>query len=106
MFIGLSCTAGSSLFAQRDTIPSDSVQLLTPVEVRSTRLNEKSPFAVSNIGKKEIAKQKKKAEKLKRKLEKKPEDEQVVEQSEKVEETTGEQPVATVDTKEEPGQGQ
>ena len=57
MFIGLSCTAGSSLFAQRDSIPPDSVQLLTPVEVRSTRLNEKSPFAVSNIGKKEIAKQ-------------------------------------------------
>jgi iron complex outermembrane receptor protein len=57
MFIGLSCTAGSNLFAQRDTIRYDSVQLLTPVEVRSTRLNEKSPFAVSNIGKKEIAKQ-------------------------------------------------
>ncbi|MCH5687883.1 hypothetical protein LWM68_28620 [Niabella sp. W65] len=54
MFIGLSCTAGSSLFAQRDSIPSDSVQLLTPVEVRSTRLNEKSPFAVSNIGKKKL----------------------------------------------------
>lgn len=57
MFIGLSCTAGTSLFAQTDSIPSDSVLLLTPVEVRSTRLNEKSPFAVNNIGKKEIAKQ-------------------------------------------------
>jgi len=53
---------------------------------------------------KEIAKQKKKAEKLKRKLEKKPEDGQVVEQSEKVEETAGEQPVAVVTTKEETGQ--
>jgi len=41
----------------QNTTTRDSVQELTPVEVRSTRLNEKSPFAVSNLSSKEIEKQ-------------------------------------------------
>lgn len=49
--------AANPLNAQSDSTRVDSVQTLPPVEIRSTRLNEKSPFAVSNMGSKEIAKQ-------------------------------------------------
>ena len=50
--------AALSLSAQTDTtIIADSFYLLSPVEVRATRLSEKSPFAVSNITPKEIGKQ-------------------------------------------------
>ncbi|MCH5598827.1 TonB-dependent receptor [Niabella ginsengisoli] len=57
MFSSLLSIVSASLFAQTDSTKTDSAQTLDPVEVRSTRLNEKSPFAISNIGKKEIAKQ-------------------------------------------------
>lgn len=57
MFACLLTTAGPSLVAQKDSTRSDTIQTLAPVEVRSTRLNERSPFAVSNLGKKEITKQ-------------------------------------------------
>ncbi|WP_346237330.1 TonB-dependent receptor [Niabella insulamsoli] len=57
MFCGLLSAASASLMAQTDSSRLDSMQTLAPVEVRSTRLNEKSPFAVSNFNKKDIAKQ-------------------------------------------------
>lgn len=57
MFAGIVMLAGLYAQAQTDSTKTDSVQTLAPVEVRSTRLNEKSPFAVSNLGKKEIDKQ-------------------------------------------------
>ena len=46
-----------SAFAQKDTTIADSFYVLTPVEVRATRVNEKSPYAVSNIYAGEIQKQ-------------------------------------------------
>ena len=57
MFSSLLTLAGSSVFAQKKDPQKDTVQTLTPVEVRATRLNEKSPFAVSNLGKKELTHQ-------------------------------------------------
>lgn len=44
-------------FAQVDSTRIDSFYNLSPVEVRSTRVSEKSPFAVSNISAKQIEKQ-------------------------------------------------
>ena len=50
--------AASTAFAQSDTTAViDSFRVLTPVEVRATRVSEKSPFAVSNITPGEIKKQ-------------------------------------------------
>lgn len=47
-----------STFSQVDTTKAtDSFHLLTPVEIRATRVSEKSPFAVSNLSSKEIEKQ-------------------------------------------------
>lgn len=57
MFACITMPAGLSLQAQSGSTGTDSVQTLAPVEVRSTRLNEKSPFAVTNLGSKEIEKQ-------------------------------------------------
>ncbi len=57
LFSCISTLAGKQLLSQIYPTGNDSTQMLTPVEVRSTRLNEKSPFAASNFGRKEIAKQ-------------------------------------------------
>jgi iron complex outermembrane recepter protein len=45
-----------SLYAQNDSTRKDSFYVLSPVEVRATRVNEKAPFAVSNVMQKEISK--------------------------------------------------
>ncbi len=57
MFTCMSIFAGLSLQAQTSATQLDSVHFLSPVEVRATRLNEKSPFAVSNLTKKYIEQQ-------------------------------------------------
>ena len=50
--------ATSIAYAQSDTtFIADSFRMLTPVEVRATRVSDKSPFAVSNITSGEIKKQ-------------------------------------------------
>lgn len=50
--------ATSTAFAQlKPTQISDSFRVLTPVEVRATRVSDKSPFAVSNITSREVKKQ-------------------------------------------------
>ncbi len=57
MFTCMPLLAGLSLQAQNHGADTDSIQTLAPVEVRSTRLNEKSPFASGNLGSREIARQ-------------------------------------------------
>ncbi len=48
--------AAATSFAQKDSVLTDSFHILAPVEVRATRVNEKSPFAASNISSPEIQK--------------------------------------------------
>jgi len=52
--------AGHSLFSQADSVNhylTDSFYLLTPVELRSIRASESAPFTLTNISRKELAKQ-------------------------------------------------
>lgn len=50
--------ATATAFSQSDSIfVTDSFHVLTPVEVRATRVNEKSPFAVTNVSSASIQKQ-------------------------------------------------
>lgn len=43
--------------AQKESITPDSIYELTPVEVKATRVNEKSPYSVNNISATDIKKQ-------------------------------------------------
>lgn len=56
--IMLGCTsfAAFALTAQETNVPADSVRVLTPVEVRAIRADDKAPFTKTNLSKQQIEK--------------------------------------------------
>ncbi|HOZ96870.1 MAG TPA: TonB-dependent receptor [Niabella sp.] len=55
--MGLALATQHLVWSQTDSIPKDSVNVLAPIEVRATRVNNKMPFAASNLQDKQISKQ-------------------------------------------------
>ena len=55
--LGCALQAIIATSAQKELIAPDSIYELTPVEVKATRVNEKSPYSVSNITATDIKKQ-------------------------------------------------
>jgi iron complex outermembrane receptor protein len=55
--LGCALPAIIAASAQKELIAPDSIYELTPVEVKATRVNEKSPYSVSNISATDIKKQ-------------------------------------------------